>query len=101
MGERNNVLVFRRTSRTGRSLIAAINFSPVALEDYRFGVPPKARYEEVFNTDDVQWGGSGVVNPQPIPTEHIPAHQQAQSIALRIPPLGAVILQGKGRLTNK
>ncbi len=96
----NNVLVFRRTARDGKSLVLAVNFSPVALEGYRFGVPPKARYEEVFNTDDTQWGGSGVTNPEPIETELIPSHQQAQSIALRIPPLGAVILQGKGKLTK-
>ena len=97
----NNVLVFRRTDRSGKSLIAVINFSPVAVESYRFGVPPKARYEEVFNTDDVRWGGSGVTNPEPIETEFIPAHQQAQSIAVRVPPLGAVILQGKGKLTKQ
>ena len=96
----NNVLVFRRTARDGKSLVLAVNFSPVALEGYRFGLPPKARYEEVFNTDDAQWGGSGVTNPEPIETELIPSHQQAQSIALRIPPLGAVILQGKGKLTK-
>ena len=97
----NNVLVFRRTDRSGKSLVAVINFSPVAVEGYRFGVPPKARYEEVFNTDDARWGGSGVTNPEPIETEFIPAHQQAQSIAVRVPPLGAVILQGKGKLTKQ
>ena len=97
----NNVLVFRRTDRSSKSLIAVINFSPVAVEGYRFGVPPKARYEEVFNTDDARWGGSGVTNPESIETEFIPAHQQAQSIAVRVPPLGAVILQGKGKLTKQ
>ena len=93
----NNVLVFRRIARDGRSLIAVINFSPVALEGYRFGVPPKARYEEVFNTDDAQWGGGGVTNPEPVVTEAIRSHQEEQSIAVRVPPLGAVILQGKGK----
>ena len=93
----NNVLVFRRIARDGRSLIAVINFSPVALEGYRFGVPPKARYEEVFNTDDAQWGGSGVTNPEPVVTEAIRSHQEEQSIAVRVPPLGTVILQGKGK----
>lgn len=52
----NNVLVFRRTDRSGKSLVAVINFSPVAVEGYRFGVPPKARYEELFNTDEERWG---------------------------------------------
>ena len=96
----NNVLVFRRTDRTGKSLLLAVNFSPVVHESYRFGVPPKARYEEVFNTDAEEWGGSGVINVGPIMTEHIPSHGEEQSISLRIPPLGAVILQGKGRLAK-
>ena len=97
----NNVLVFRRTDRKGKSLLFAVNFSPVAHEHYRFGVPPKRQYEELFNTDDVCWGGSGVVNAEPIFTEHIPAHGEEQSIELRIPPLGAVILQGKYRLSKR
>ena len=100
MPDTNNVLVFRRTDRTGKSLLLAVNFSPVVHESYRFGVPPKARYEEVFNTDAEEWGGSGVINVGPIMTEHIPSHGEEQSISLRIPPLGAVILQGKGRLAK-
>ena len=97
----NNSLVFLRRDRRGRELVCIVNFAPVAHEDYRFGVPEKAVYKEVFNTDAPQWGGSGVTNPEPIVTEWIPSHQQAQSIAVRVPPLGAVILQGKGRLTKQ
>ncbi len=93
----NNVIAFIRRDLKGRELTVVVNFSPVAREDYRFGVPAKATYEELFNTDDARWGGSGVVN-DPIAVEHIPSHGWEQSIAMRIPPLGAVVLQGKGRL---
>ena len=93
----NNVLVFLRRDRSGHELICVVNFSPETLENYRFGVPPKARYEELFNTDDAAWGGSGVVNAAPVPAEAIPSHGKEQSVSIRIPPLGAVILQGKGR----
>ena len=62
----NNVLVFLRRDRKGRELICVVNFSPEAHEGYRFGVPGKLYYEEVFNTDDVAWGGSGVCNTGPI-----------------------------------
>ena len=34
----SNVLVFQRTARDGRSLICAVNFAPLAWENYRFGV---------------------------------------------------------------
>ena len=92
----NNVLVFVRRDRAGHELICAVNFSPEVRDSYRFGVPPRARYEEVFNTDDQAWGGSGVTNPGHIRTEAIPAHGKEQSIRVRIPPLGAVILRGEG-----
>ena len=93
----NNIIVFLRRDRSGRELILAVNFSPVGHKEYRFGVPPKAVYEEVFNTDEVCWGGSGMVN-EPTAVEPIPSHGYEQSISIRIPPLGAVILQGKGRM---
>ena len=78
-----------------------MNFAPVPWENYRFGVPDRAYYEEIFNTDDIQWGGSGVCTAGPIVTEPVPSHGRSQSIALTIPPLGAVILRGHGRLKRK
>lgn len=71
-----------------------VNFSPEAHEGYRFGVPGKLYYEEVFNTDDAAWGGSGVCNTGPIPVENIPSHGRDTSISLRVPPLGAVFCRG-------
>lgn len=93
----NNVLAFLRRDNKGRELICVVNFSPEAHEGYRFGVPGKLFYEEVFNTDDAAWGGSGVCNTGPIPVEDIPSHGRDKSIALRVPPLGAVFLQGRVR----
>ena len=92
----NNILVFLRRDRAGRELICAVNFSPVAREEYRFGVPKRAEYREVFNTDDVRWGGSGIVNEKPIPVEAAPSHGRETSIRVRIPALGAVYFRGQG-----
>ena len=83
----NNVLAFLRRDNKGHELICVVNFSPEAHEGYRFGVPGKLFYEEVFNTDDAAWGGSGVCNTGPIPVEDIPSHGRDKSIALRVPPL--------------
>ena len=93
----NNVLVFLRRDRRGHELICAVNFSPVMREGYRFGVPEKASYKEVFNTDALQWGGIGAVNESPIPVEAVPSHGRGTSISIRIPPLGAVYLRGEGK----
>ena len=95
---RSNVIVFLRRDRAGHELVCAVNFSPEAWEDYRFGVPGGKRYyEEVFNTDSLQWGGSGVCNEGLLTVEDVPSHGRERSLRIRIPPLGGVILKGRSR----
>ena len=50
-----------------------------------------------FNTDDVRFGGSGVVNTGVIRVRKIPDHDMKQSIELTVPPLAAVYLKGRPR----
>ena len=89
----SNVLVFQRTARDGRSLICAVNFAPLAWENYRFGVSGGAQvWHEVFNTDELRWGGSGVCNA-PVTARPEPSHGKDYSLTLRLPPLGTVFLE--------
>ena len=93
----NNVVVFLRRDRKGRELIAAVNFSPVAQGEYRFGVPPKKRYREVFTTDCAEYGGTGEwMNESPIAVRPIPSHGREQSVCVKLPPLGAAFFAGEG-----
>lgn len=93
----NNVVVFVRRDRKGRELIAAVNFSPVGRADYRFGVPPKKTYREVFTTDLPAYGGTGDWrNEGELLTESIPSHGKPCSLCVTIPPLGAVFFAGEG-----
>lgn len=95
----NNVLSFLRRDKAGKELVVVVNFADETWENYRIGVPAKGTYEEVFNTDSEEWGGSGVCN-EPIATEWEPSHSKPCSISMRVPPLGAVVLRGKGRLAK-
>ena len=93
----NNVVVFVRRDRKGRELIAVVNFSPVGRADYRFGVPPKKTYREVFTTDLPAYGGTGDWrNEGELLTESIPSHGKPCSLCVTIPPLGAVFFAGEG-----
>ena len=93
----NNVVVFVRRDRKGRELIAAVNISPVGRADYRFGVPPKKTYREVFTTDLPAYGGTGDWrNEGELLTESIPSHGKPCSLCVTIPPLGAVFFAGEG-----
>ncbi|QNL44653.1 1,4-alpha-glucan branching protein GlgB [Oscillibacter hominis] len=97
----NNVAVFLRRDKAGREVVCAVNFSPNTYENYRFGVNDKARYREIFNTDDPAYGGSGVSNETAIAVEQVPSHGKPQSIAIRIPPFGAVFFRGEARRGSK
>ena len=98
----NNVVVFLRRDREGRELIAAVNFSPVAQGEYRFGVPPKKTYREVFSTDLPEYGGTGDWrNEKSIEVLPIPSHGREQSLCVKLPPLGAAFFAGEGEWESR
>ena len=83
-------------------LVVVINFEVNPHEDFRLGVPRPGFYEEVFNSDDEEYGGSGVTNKGVrFKTAEEPWNRQEQSIELRIPPLGGTILRYVGPLPKK
>ncbi len=87
-----NTLAFFRRSLAGQEIFMVFNFSPVVREGYRLGVPHVGNYVELLNSDDVAFGGWGHVNKTPIPAEATPWQGNDQSIALTVPPFGAVFL---------
>jgi len=97
----NNVVVFLRRNKAGEELLCAINFNPNTYEAYRFGCPQVKEYVEVFNSDAKVYGGTGAVNEKPCKVEWIPSHGQECSVAIRIPPFGAVFMKGQGKLRAK
>ena len=53
-----SIFSFVRKSPTGRNnLLFVINYTPVAREDYRVGVPKKKQYKLILNSKDPQFGG--------------------------------------------
>lgn len=93
-----SVLSYRRIDRDGKEVIVLLNFTPVAREDFRIGVPVHGVYREVFNSDDTRFGGSGVTNPDEMTSSLTPMNGLEQSLSLRLPPLGAVFLVRKKKL---
>ena len=97
----HSIFSYRRIDKKGRELIVMINFTPVARENYLLGVPCPGVYEEVFNSDSEKFGGSGVVNEGDIRSTGIPWNYLSDSVRLRVPPLGALILKRKRRAPQK
>ncbi len=95
-----SVIAFRRIAANGEELIAVCNFTPVKREEYRIGVPVYGNYEEVFTTDDAEFGGGGIQNGI-VKSDPIPMHGQEQSLSLTLPPLSVSFLRLKRRLKSK
>jgi len=74
-------------------LVVVLNFTPVPREHYRIGVPQPGRYEVLFNSDSAWYGGSNHGTGQPPQTDPAPLHGQPCSLALTLPPLGALVLR--------
>jgi 1,4-alpha-glucan branching enzyme len=71
-------------------LVAVVNFTPVAHGEYRLGVPEADGYMEVLNSDDPQFGGSGLIYQAVRPVEAFRWHSFDHSIRVMVPPLAAV-----------
>lgn len=85
-----NIIAFRRKDKEGKELIVLCNFAPVERQNYRIGVPFAGSYKEVFNSDAVEFGGSGSGNPGLIESQPMPMHGYDQSVELTVPPLSTV-----------
>ena len=90
----NSVLAFlRRGKAPGETIVVACNFTPVAREGYRVGVPDGGYYRELLNSDSHLYAGSNFGNGGGVwaePGEHggRPFH-----LSLRLPPLAVVLLK--------
>jgi hypothetical protein len=60
---------------------------------YRVGVETAGRWKEVANSDAAEYGGSGVGNLGGLESVPAPAHGRPHSLALTLPPLGAVFFK--------
>lgn len=87
------VISYRRADDDGDEVIVVINFTPVAYENYKLGVPCGGEYREIFNSDDVCYGGSGVVNSEDIVSESASEGSNKNSIVIKVPPLATSILR--------
>ena len=94
----NSVIAFRRIARNKDELICVCNFQPVRHEIYEIGVPYYADYEEVFNSDDEKYGGTGVTNGTVTAREE-PMHGEQFRITLDLPPMSAMFFKIKNKRT--
>ena len=87
------IVAFARKASDGSELIVVANFTPVERDKYKIGVPAMGKYKEIFNSDDVKYGGSGATNPRVINSKKDECDAREDSIRLKVPPMGISVLR--------
>lgn len=88
-----SIIVFMRKDENQEPLIVVCNFTPVVYHHFRIGIPQKGVYQEIWNSDQEVFGGSGVMNGGRIPSESISWHGQPYSMSITIPPLACCVFK--------
>ena len=82
--DNNNIISFFRKDKKGNSILAVSNFSSVSQVDYKIGVPNKGVYEQIFTTDQKEYGGKGTQNGK-VTAKAGKMHGQSQYVSINIP----------------
>ncbi len=91
-----STLFFIRKGKKPRDfLVICCNFTPVERQNVRVGVPYKGQYEEVWNSELQELGGTWVEGQGTIRTEEEPADHQDHSIEIILPALSVVVFAPK------
>ena len=69
------------------------NFTPVAREDYRVGVPKRKQYKLVLDSDAAEFGGSGAEKPELYKAVKQECDGFDYSIAYPLPAYGVAVFE--------
>ncbi len=90
-GDRN-FFAYQRKDRKGETVVVLLNFSGSDFKDYRLGLP-KGKYQLIFNSDCVRFGGSGAIKKYIFTTKKAFSHGKEYSIQFDLPKLTCVYLK--------
>ena len=87
-----SVAVYRRVSKKGNSIYVILNMTPVVRKDWQLELRGKLKWKEIFNSDEQEWGGAGLIINQEIPTKILSRKEKRVSVTIQLPALAAIIL---------
>jgi 1,4-alpha-glucan branching enzyme len=91
--ERSVMCWLRVDPDDGTAVLCVVSTTPSVHEAYRIGVPVAGDWTTLLSTDEVRFGGSGVVPSPTVSTEVVDWHGHPQSVVLDLPPLGVLFLR--------
>jgi 1,4-alpha-glucan branching enzyme len=87
------ISMLRKGKKPEDTILTVCNFTPVPRDNYRIGVPYDGFWRELLNSDATEYAGSGVGNLGGKQADEEPTHGRPYSLAVTLPPLGAVFFK--------
>ena len=89
------IIVFLRKCPE-QTLLVVCNFANISRDQYKIGVPFAGKYKEVFNSDDVRYGGGGYVNPRVKISKADECDGRDNSLRIKVAPLSVSVFRYDG-----
>lgn len=86
----HNIISYKRIDKDGKELLFIVNFAPVLREEYTLVLDKKKTYKEIFNTDNKEFGGSGLSNKGKLVP--VASSTGEYHLSVTLPPLAAIVL---------
>ncbi|WP_299962485.1 1,4-alpha-glucan branching protein GlgB [uncultured Roseobacter sp.] len=83
----------RKGTEADAPMLVVSNFTPVAREARRIGVPEAGHWVERLNTNSEFYGGDGRGNMGGVDSDEVAASGRAQSIEITLPPLSTLFFE--------
>ncbi|MBR1456313.1 MAG: 1,4-alpha-glucan branching protein GlgB [Oscillospiraceae bacterium] len=90
---RSSVAFLRSAEKEKSFVVCVCNFTPVSYEDFVIGLPCAGTLMEILNSDDLQYGGRGEGNPDPIRSRNEAFLDMQHSAALTLPAMSALFFR--------
>ena len=92
-GYRSIYSFMRHSKGAKKNLLFVCNFTPMARDDYRVGVPRKKQYKLILNSDEEKYGGTGEVRKKIYKAEAKECDGRPYSFAYKLPPYGVAVFE--------
>ena len=95
LGHRSeSVMAFKRKGKNPlQDIVVVINATPVVRNDWKIRVQGKTSWQEIFNSDDKSFWGTGVVYNPLVPCVSIDKENSWYELTLQLPALSAIVLK--------
>jgi 1,4-alpha-glucan branching enzyme len=91
--EESVISFLRFGERRDDVVLVVCNFTPVPRHNYNVGVPEGGVWQEIANSDSLDYAGSGIGNLGHVEATALSTHGHSHSLALTLPPLAVLVLK--------